>query len=230
MTDTNTPRGRSLPLNELRRSDGLDQGAPDRSFPEPLRKHYHQDGAAYRSAHQPDKIEFVDRGNRMHAYRPVSTFTIRSLVQVAEARGWKAIDLSGDGKFRSRAYVEAASRGMEVSGYTPSEKDQQILQNRADRKAAQANPLVVAFTQARTEKDVAAAAKAYPQLTEAFAVRTAIEKQADAAIADPKGRANWVGAMTDRLVLALHRGEKLPELKVREGSRQDRQSADQERE
>lgn len=223
------PGGRTMPLNEIRRSDGQERTAPDRSIPSHLREHYHQDGNAYRSAHRHDKIEFVDRGNRMHAYRPVSAFTIRSLMQVAESRGWQAIELSGDAKFRSRAYVEAASRGMDVQGYTPTETDREILQRRVDRRAAQTNPKVAAFVNSRSDQEMVAAVQQYPDLKNAFVLRAVIEKKAEA-IEDPKGRANWSGAMLDRVVLAVHRGDKLPEIQMREGSRSNQQTAGQDRE
>lgn len=228
MTNPKTSKGPALPLNELKRIDGQERNAPSRDIPDALKAHYHQDGNAFRSAHRADKIEFVDRGSRMHAYRPVSQFTVRSLVQVAEHRGWKALELTGDAVFRSRAYVEAASRGIDVVGYNPTEKDREILQRRADRAAAASNPKVQAFVAARSEADMASAVKTYPDLKDAFAARAMVHKFGDA-IPDPKGRANWEGAMVDRLVLAVHRGEKLPEIKVRDNSRSAQPEAGQDR-
>lgn len=219
MADQNTPSSGAararLPLNEIRRADGGERQAPDRTIPDSIRPHYHQDGNAFRSAHRMDKIEFVDRGSRMHAYRPCSTFTVRALAQTAELRGWSAVEMTGDKTFRSRAFVELASRGIEVKGYEPTEKDTEILQRRADRKAAQENPKVQAFLGAQDKKSMTAAAKKYPELTEAFAVRTAMAKAAES-ILDDKGRENWTRTMNDRVALALHRGEKLPEVKLRE--------------
>jgi len=220
-------RGSRLPLNEIRRADGGERQEPSREIPDALRPHYHQDGNAYRSAHRNDKIEFVDRGHRMHGYRPVSQFTVRALAQIAETRGWQQAELTGDKKFKSQAYVELESRGIKVEGYQATDKDQEILQRRADRKAARDNPVVQAFVAADTQKAQTAAAKKHPELKQAFAARAAINKMAET-IADPKGRENWQGAMNDRLVLAIHRGEAMPEVKLRE-SPAPQQSADQSR-
>lgn len=217
------PSAARLPLNEVRRTDAGVREAPSRDIPAALQPHYHQDGNAYRSAHRNDKIEFVDRGHRMHAYRPVSQFTARALAQIAESRQWQQAEITGDKKFQSQAYVELKARGIEVAGYQPTEKDQEILQRREDRVAARANPAVQAFAAATTAKAQSAAAKKYPELKEAFAVRAAISKVAEQ-IPDPKGRENWQGAMTDRLTLAIHRREPMPEVKLREAPARSREA------
>lgn len=226
---TGATRRSPLQLNEIRRADGGEREAPDRSIPEHLRPHYHQDGNAFRSAHRNDKIEFVDRGNRMHAYRPASTFTVRALAQIAEQRGFSAVEVTGDNQFKSRAYVELASRNIDVKGYEATDKDREILQRREDRKEAKDNPKVQAFTAAQDKKSVTAAVKKYPELKEAFATRAAIDKMAEG-IDNERGRMNWQGAMQDRLAIAIHRGDKLPEVKLREEATQAKApAANQER-
>lgn len=229
MTDT-SPKTPKLPLNELRRNDGLEQQSPDRTIPQHLAPHFHQDGNAYRSAHRPDKIDFVDRGTRMHAYRPVSAFTARAMAEIVDSRGWKSLAITGDKDWRSKAYVELASRGIEVSGYQPTEKDREVLGRRQERKAALQNPKVQAFVTATDAQQRQAAVAKYPDLKDAFAVREAINKMGEQ-MSDAKGRATWVGLMTDRVVLAVHRGEALPEVKVKAPvqQRDDRSQDGQER-
>lgn len=213
-SSTSTARPR-LNLNEIRRADGGEVQAPSRSIPDAIRPHYHQDGTAFRSAHRPDKIEFVDRGNRLHAYRPASAFTVRAIAETAKLRGWAAAEVVGDQEFKRRAYVELASRGMEVRGYEATAKDTQILQDRADRREAKSNPKVQAFIEAQDDKAMKAAVKKYPDLKEAFVARALVNKHAES-IDNEKGRENWKNASNDRLALAIHRGEKLPEVKLRE--------------
>ncbi|MBV6855859.1 MULTISPECIES: LPD7 domain-containing protein [Xanthomonas] len=208
-------RRRTLPLNELRRNDGGERQAPTRDIPERLNKYYHQDGNAYRSATINDKIEFVDRGHRMHGYRPISQFTIRSMVEIAENRGWKSLEITGDQAFKSRAYVEAASRGMEVKGYEPNAKDAELLKNRADRKEAKENPKVQAFMNADDKRKMTAAAKKFPELKDAFAARAAVVKHAET-IDSIKGREQYVGGMVDRIALAVHRGEAIPQVQIKQ--------------
>lgn len=213
---SNPSGGRSgkRPLNEIRRVESV-AGAPDRSFPEYVGKHYHPDGNAYRSAHIPDKIEFVDRGNRMHAYHPVSTFTKRTLVETAQARGWKSLEVTGNDRFRQGIYIEAASRGLPVRGYEPTEQDAEILGRRAERKASESNPMVQAFLNAESKGQRDAAIKEYPQLKQAFAVEAAAKAIADAKIDSKKAAANFVARFRDTTAIALHMGRELPNVELK---------------
>lgn len=200
-------------LNEIRRVDHV-QGKPDRTFPGYVSEHYHQDGNSFRSAHIPDKIEFVDRGNRMHAYRPVSRFTERTLVETAQARGWKELEVTGDERFRQAIYIEAASRGMPVQGYTPTEQDADILQRRTERKAAESNPVVQAYLEAETGPQRQAAIKQYPQLKQAFVGEAAAKAFADANIDSKKASINFVNRFRDNTAIALHTGRDLPNIQT----------------
>lgn len=200
-------------LNEMIRADAS-QGAPDRTVPDEVGKHYHKDGNAYRSAYLNDKVEFVDRGNRMHAYFPVSSFTVRSMVEISESRGWKEMEVTGTDKFRSSVYIEASQRGIAVKGYEPTQKDAEVLQRREDRKAAQSNPMVQAFTNAETAKDRAQAAKDFPKLKEAFAVEAAARAFADEKIDSKKSAMNFVDRIRDNIAIALHTGRDLPKIEI----------------
>ena len=200
-------------LNEIRRVEHVD-GKPDRSMPPYVDQHYHKDGNTFRSAYIQDKIELVDRGNRMHAYRPVSRFTERTMVEAAQARGWKSVEVTGDERFRHGIYIEATSRGLPVRGYTPTEQDADILQRRTDRKAAESNPMVRAYLDAETKPQRTAAMKQYPQLKQAFAADAAAVAFADANIDSKKATANFVGRFRDNTAIALHTGRDLPKVQV----------------
>jgi len=196
-------------LNEIRRIGG-EPGSPDRTIPERLKPHYHQDGNAYRSAHRPDQIEFVDRGNRMHAYFPVSTFTTRALIEIAQARGWKEIEVTGAKKFQQSVYVEATSRNLAVRGYEPTQKDAEILQHRAERRESEKDPMVQAFLQAESKKDREAAVEQYPQLKEAFMADAAAKAVAEAKIDSKKAADSFISRFRDSIAIALHTGRALP--------------------
>ena len=178
-------------LNEIRRIGG-EPGSPDRTIPEHLKPHYHQDGNAFRSADRPDRIAFVDRGNRMHAYFPASTFTTRALIEIAQARGWAEIEVTGSKTFKQSVYVEATSRNLGVRGYEPTQKDAEILQHRAERRESDKNPMVHSFLQAESKKDREEAMKQYPQLKEAFMADAAAKAVAEAKIDSKKAAANVV--------------------------------------
>jgi hypothetical protein len=208
-----TPNKRSL--NEIRRVGIAEQGSPDRTIPEHLKPHYHQDGNAFRSAYRPDRIEFVDRGSRMHAYFPISTFTVRALAEIAIARGWKELEVTGSKDFQRSTYVEAVSRGLRVRGYEPTQKDLEILQRRSERREAEKNPLVQAFLAAESKKDREDAAKKYPQLKAAFLADAAAKAIAEAKIDSKKAAENFVSRFRDSIAIALHTGRPLPTPEVK---------------
>jgi conjugative element/phage-associated large polyvalent protein len=196
------------PLNEMRQV-GAPKGPPDHTIPDHLGQHYHKDGNAFRSAYKPEKIEFVDRGTRMHAYFPISTFTVRAMAETAEARGWKEIEVTGTKQFQQSAYVEAASRGIGVRGYEPTEKDAEILARRQDRKDAAENPVVKAFLTATTEKEKKTAVSQYPQLKTAFEVDADAKKFAEVNLDSKKASQAFVDRTRDNIAIQLHRGQEI---------------------
>lgn len=58
-------------------------------------------------------------------------------MELALAKGWKAIELNGKPKMLGQAWLEAKMKGLEVVNYTPTEKDREALAQRmAERDAA----------------------------------------------------------------------------------------------
>jgi hypothetical protein len=66
---------------------------------------------------------FTDRGTRLTTLSE-NTEVVRSLIQIAEARGWTEVTVRGTGRFRKEAWVAARLAGLEVRGYRPSEFEQ----------------------------------------------------------------------------------------------------------
>lgn len=54
-----------------------------------------------------------------------------TLVRIAEERGWNALKATGTDSFKREVWLEATSRGVMVTGYKPTVKDQAELQHRA---------------------------------------------------------------------------------------------------
>lgn len=78
----------------------------------------------------PDKkLAFIDAGAKLRA-ESSDIDVVRSLVEIAEARGWDALAVSGSNDFRRQVWREAALRGIDVRGYEPTDLE------RADTKAA----------------------------------------------------------------------------------------------
>lgn len=74
-------------------------------------------------------LAFSDRGTKL-ATRGADPDVVRSLVDIATARGWGSVTLKGTKEFRRSAWIEAAHRGLKVVGYEPNPLDIAELANR----------------------------------------------------------------------------------------------------
>jgi len=63
---------------------------------------------------------------------------VKSLIAIAEARGWKEITVTGTERFRKEAWGEATALGLKVRGYSPSEFERAHLARKRAREAAAA--------------------------------------------------------------------------------------------
>jgi Large polyvalent protein-associated domain 7 len=91
-------------------------GVPDeirRRFVQLKNKFYFPDGAR----------AFTDRGNRLTTPSE-NTEVIRSLIVIAQARGWSEITVRGTERFRKEAWFAARGAGLHVRGYHSSEFEQ----------------------------------------------------------------------------------------------------------
>jgi len=69
----------------------------------------------------PDKtVAFEDLGNKLKLETENHT-VIRDALAIAETRGWQSISVSGSQNFKHQVWREASLKGMEVSGYKPTE-------------------------------------------------------------------------------------------------------------
>lgn len=95
-----------------------------RHVPEHIRQRFVQVGRHY---HFPDGTRaFTDRGARLTTPSE-NTEVIRSLVTIAQARGWAEITVRGTERFRREAWQAARLAGLEVRGYRPTEFEQSRL-------------------------------------------------------------------------------------------------------
>ena len=89
-----------------------------RHVPEHIRKRFVQVGRHY---HFPDGTRaFTDRGGRLTTPSE-NTEVIRSLITIAQSRGWNAITVQGTDRFRKEAWFAARLAGLEVRGYRPTD-------------------------------------------------------------------------------------------------------------
>jgi hypothetical protein len=86
----------------------------------------------FRSGEEQGRVAFVDAGKTLSTERDDKS-TIRAMLEVAAAKNWKEITVSGTDDFRRNAWLEASLNGIKVRGYEPREADKQILAELQER-------------------------------------------------------------------------------------------------
>ena len=81
-------------------------------------------------------LAFRDDGDQLVALTDDKA-SIQAMMELARAKGWQAIRLSGTAEFRSEAWLHASTLGMQVDGYQPSALDEAKL---AEHRTAQTIP------------------------------------------------------------------------------------------
>ncbi len=85
-------------------------------------------------------VAFEDKGKKV-VTRSENTEVVRSLVEIAQARGWEDITVSGTERFRREAWRQATYAGLIVRGYQPTEQDKrQFVRDLAKARAQQEPP------------------------------------------------------------------------------------------
>jgi hypothetical protein len=110
-----------------------------RLIPDHIRKRFVQVGHRY---HFSDGAHaFTDRGSRL-VTPSENTEVVKSLIAIAEARGWREITVTGSDRFRKEAWVAASALGLKVRGFTPTEFERAHLARRLAREAAASTDVV----------------------------------------------------------------------------------------
>ena len=164
----------------------------------------------------PDKTHaFDDRGTKL-ATRSENQEVVRSIVAIAQTRGWDRVTVRGTEDFRRVAWLEASLSGIEVSGYKPSKVEKAHLETRlarngqensieqgADRQQSQGRKSVTARERISDENDKewvgsldkakafvnddrAAVVKKYSDLAPAYGTVSAARKFAEKQFPDNK--------------------------------------------
>lgn len=90
----------------------------------------------YRYRAGPERVAFTESAFRL-ATDTNSPHVARSMVDVAQARDWNAVRVSGHEEFRRMVWLEASLRGVRTVGYEPMPSDLDWL--RSEREARQVN-------------------------------------------------------------------------------------------
>jgi hypothetical protein len=155
-------------LSADREREQVDQ----RTVPDEVKQRFVQVGNKY---HFPDGTRaFTDHGNRLTSPSE-NTEVIKSLIVIAQARGWSDITISGTERFRKEAWFAARLAGLDVRGYSPTEFEQSRLVR------------ALARDQAPAERS---------QLTDT--VRAAPSRSRDSAASGDEGRSDVRGPVRER--------------------------------
>ncbi len=79
-----------------------------------------------RNGDKQGELAFSDSGKSLTTEMQDKS-TIRAMIEVANAKNWKEVTVSGTDEFRRAAWLEARVAGIEVRGYEPREADKKML-------------------------------------------------------------------------------------------------------
>lgn len=176
--------------------------------PEVVRKRYMAEGGQYFFRDRDNALAFEDKGARI-ATRTEDPVVAASMVELAVAKGWKELKVTGSESFRRSVWLEAAQRGMAIRGYEPKPQDELQLQEmkaQSPRKVS-VHQLGPERARAFTEQTQDEALKIYPELQKAYAGRASIYQWIDTNIPDPKKQVELRVAIDRGMAERLTKGE-----------------------
>ena len=163
------------------------------------------------------RTEYRFRGDTSRVAFTESTFRLatdtnspsvaRSMVDVAEARNWRALRVSGNEDFKRMVWLEASVRGVKTLGYEPNPADLEVLKREREAR------LVNRIEPARGDASTAAATPAEKASARGGggrkAVLAAIEAVLVAKRVPEKQREAVMAAATEKLAQRLREGQSL---------------------
>ncbi|KPF78356.1 hypothetical protein IP88_04220 [alpha proteobacterium AAP81b] len=106
---------------------------PVSSEPASIAASYYVEAAADRRTYYQDyqrkSVAFTATDTRVTSARE-DLRTVRDMVEVAGAQGWRSVQLRGTETFRREAWIEAAAAGLNAAGYKASDPDRQEVERR----------------------------------------------------------------------------------------------------
>jgi len=163
------------------------------------------------------RTEYRFRGDTSRVAFTESTFRLatdtnspsvaRSMVDVAEARNWRALRVSGNDDFKRMVWLEASARGVKTIGYEPNPADLEVLKR--EREARLVNRIELA----RVDGPSAAASPAEKASARGGggrkAVLAAIEAVLVAKGVPEKQREAVMAAATEKLAQRMREGQSI---------------------
>lgn len=131
----------SAAARHQRRPTGAGEGGDAGTQPLPafVRRHFVQVDGRFYHRRQPDRLAFARKGDSFRA-QDDSESVATALAEIAAARGWSAIKVSGSKVFRRHVWLAASKRGLAVTGYAPTDAER-ALNSGTKNGAAQRFPM-----------------------------------------------------------------------------------------
>ncbi len=112
-------------------SERVDAGPRESAVPEQVAERFVRVGNRFYFPN--GEQAFKDRGGRLTTPSE-NTEVIRSMLEIAQARGWQKITVSGTERFRREAWMQGRMAGLSVRGYRATEIEQAQLVRQIDRQ------------------------------------------------------------------------------------------------
>lgn len=176
--------------------------------PEQIRKRYLAEAGQYFFRDRNNALAFEDRGAKI-ATQTEDPVVAASMVDLAIAKGWKELKVTGSESFRKTVWLEAAKRGMTIRGYEPKPQDELQLKEALSKKPSilSVNEIGPARFRAFTEQTKDEAIKVYPELAKAYAGQEAIHQWISANIPNPAKQEELRAAVNKGMAERLNKGE-----------------------
>lgn len=207
------------PVNEIEAEGG---GSRIKINPTALPDHfadkYEKKGnALVRIGDDPKKALLKDHGAKLTANKDYNSEAIKAMVDIAEARGWNSLTVTGSPDFRKAVWNEAAARGLSVKGYKRTEAEQARIDKELARNGKQnalaENKTVKAFKEARTPEQRREAVTKHPELKGAFAVDAAAQAFARERL-QGKSQEAFMERMRDNIAFDLAQGREMATIRL----------------
>ena len=192
-------------------------------IPDSVLRRYAIKDHLYYSKDRTKGLAFEDKGKSISA-KTSDADDIRAMIELAKAKHWSKIKISGTDEFKKEVWLAASMQGLEVEGYTPSAQDVALLEDtkrRIQNKIEFAEPRVAIDqdkTQAQKEVELAAdkttADKSVKFKYTPTAAEVAIIEAAKAKGASPKLQASMKQKLTVAVSQLKAMGIEIPKPKI----------------
>lgn len=88
----------------------------------------------YSDINSHNTVVFQDKGNKLSTPKNDAQ-TVSDMLDVAQAKNWGSIKISGSAEFKRQMWLEANLRGIATSGYKPSKEDLALLANQRENRS-----------------------------------------------------------------------------------------------